>query len=421
MPIEIVNKQLAAAPKTRRITRKPVHPFSLKFVPYQIQPFLIAPVLPGETMTNLLYQSKTHSDLVLNGLAGWWYEVYFFYVKHRDLNISADLQSMVLDPTFDISSNFIAANSASYHTANASAADGINFVDLCNRAVCEQYFRHEGETYSDQLIGGRLAAPLAVENWMDSLALKSDIDDVDFDVDLDADSTITASEVEKSLRIYQSLQAAGLTEQSYDDFLRQYGVRIPTSEIEGKPELLRYVRKWKQPSRIIDPADGSPVAQLTWDVTERADANRNFKEPGFIFGVSVCRPKVFSSTQKGTLTSFMTDAYSWLPAMMLGDANTGLKTHEVAHGPLSSSTAEYGYDLRDLFAYGEQFMNYDPASTGGNQVAFPLNDISVKRYPVDADVNNLFVTGVTDRLIHTDGVVTLSIKSQVQDLSATVA
>lgn len=420
MPIEIVNHQMAAMPKSKRVLRKPVHPFSIEFEPYQVQPFFIAPVLPGETMTNLLYQSKSISDLIKNDIIGWWYEVYFFYVKHRDLSISAELQAMVLDPTYDISAKYVAADVGTFHTANATP-DGINFVQLCQTAVVDDYFRYEGEVASDHLISSVPCASSAIENWMDSLALKSVFDAQDFDADLDADATITAGEIEKALRIYQSLQAAGLTDQTYEDFLRQYGVNIPQSEIEGKTELLRYIRKWKTPSRLIDPADGSPVAQMQWDLTERADKNRLFKEPGFVFGVSVVRPKVYEVNHRGTVTSFMTDAYAWLPAMQIGDANTGIRTHEVGHGPLQASTAEYMYDIRDLLMYGEQFLNYVTTTTGKNEINLPVNGITNKRYPQDSDVDRLFVAASPANKIITDGVVTLSVKSQVQDLSATVA
>ena len=33
----------------RRTTRRPQHKFNLRFKPYEIQPMLLAPVLPGET------------------------------------------------------------------------------------------------------------------------------------------------------------------------------------------------------------------------------------------------------------------------------------------------------------------------------------------------------------------------------------
>ena len=43
---------------TGRRPRRPSHPFQVRHEPFQIQPFFIAPVLPGETMKNLLLQSR---------------------------------------------------------------------------------------------------------------------------------------------------------------------------------------------------------------------------------------------------------------------------------------------------------------------------------------------------------------------------
>ena len=49
---------LQPVPAQGRGTRKPVHNFNLESRPFQIQPMLIAPVLAGETLSNLLLQSR---------------------------------------------------------------------------------------------------------------------------------------------------------------------------------------------------------------------------------------------------------------------------------------------------------------------------------------------------------------------------
>ena len=72
------------ANRVGRVQRHPKHTFHLFTRPYQIQPFLIAPVLAGETMKNLLLQARVVTDPVQNRLIGWWQEYYFFYVKARD-------------------------------------------------------------------------------------------------------------------------------------------------------------------------------------------------------------------------------------------------------------------------------------------------------------------------------------------------
>ena len=46
------------APLVGRIQRRPKHSFNVKHQPFTIQPIMIAPVIPGETMTNLLLQKS---------------------------------------------------------------------------------------------------------------------------------------------------------------------------------------------------------------------------------------------------------------------------------------------------------------------------------------------------------------------------
>jgi len=61
--------------------------FNLVTKPYQLQPFMIMPVLPGETLQNMMLQSQVWSDPLASGMKniGWWCEYFFFYVKWRDL------------------------------------------------------------------------------------------------------------------------------------------------------------------------------------------------------------------------------------------------------------------------------------------------------------------------------------------------
>lgn len=48
---------LQGAPRTGRRNRRPSHPFIIRHRPWQIQPILCAPVLPGETLKNVLWQA----------------------------------------------------------------------------------------------------------------------------------------------------------------------------------------------------------------------------------------------------------------------------------------------------------------------------------------------------------------------------
>ena len=83
-------------PQVGRKQRRPVHTFQVRHRPWQIQPMVIAPVLPGETLENALVQARVVTDPIANPLIGWWIEYYFFYVKHRDLDARDTLTSMML-------------------------------------------------------------------------------------------------------------------------------------------------------------------------------------------------------------------------------------------------------------------------------------------------------------------------------------
>ena len=69
----------------KRVMRNPAHPWQLRTRPYQIQPCMISPVLPGETLKNLVGMSRVVTKPIANPLIGWWCEYYVFYVRLRDI------------------------------------------------------------------------------------------------------------------------------------------------------------------------------------------------------------------------------------------------------------------------------------------------------------------------------------------------
>ena len=82
------NNQLSIqnSPRVNRKTRSPQHTWALKQRPFVITPFLLAPVLPGETFKTGVMQARCVSDPLstsrFSSIVGWWLEHYFFYVKH---------------------------------------------------------------------------------------------------------------------------------------------------------------------------------------------------------------------------------------------------------------------------------------------------------------------------------------------------
>lgn len=407
-----------------RTVRNPVHPFQLKRVPFVIQPFLLAPVLAGETMKNLRLQTRVVSDPIKNPLIGWWNEIFIFYVKLRDLAERDDLVEMVLDPNWDVTPVTTAQGGTAADTLKyyAGGAGMIKWSELCLRRVIQEYFRDEGETYTDHTITDGVAQPVASivgNNAMDSMFQRADFDAQDVPVvdGSDADATLEASEVELAMRKWDMLRFNNLTEMSFEDYLETFGIR-PTMIEQHKPELLRYARDWTYPTNTIDPANGTPRSAVSWAMSVRADKNRFFTEPGFIFGVTTTRPKVYLRNLKGSIAETMNDLYTWLPALLTNDPRASLKMLTDNIGPVPGSTDTTGYviDIRDLFLYGDQFVNFATTDTDKNMVPLPDATLANKRYvPTLAAVQELFVTGATAYYIREDGVAQMSIATSQRD------
>lgn len=415
----------SALPRTGRATRRPNHPFQIRQKPWVIQPFFIAPVLPGETLKNLLLQSRVVSDPIVNPLIGWWKEYYFFYVKHRDLE-NVLFETMMLDVTTDMSSvapSSTDANLYQDHTSVSGSGPGIKWASLLRDVVVKTYFRAPSETASTAagLLGTLPLASINNDNWMDSLILDSDFIDASDNVPVvdgsDANTTLDAKEVDAAMRQWQLMRDYNLTDMTYEDFLRSYGVKPAESVENHQPELVRYIRNWSYPANTVNPATGVPASAMSWAIAERADKDRFFKEPGFLFGVTVTRPKVYLSKQTASLTQLMDNAFKWLPAVLRDDPYTSVIKREALSVPLENSTGAYWLDLKDLFIYGEQFVNFALTATDAGMVALPTAALN-KRYVSTTDIDALFVDSAGGKnLIREDGIVSLAVLGALKDTS----
>jgi len=396
---------VAPIPSTGRVMRRPSHSFQIRHRPWQLQPFALAPVLPGETLKNALLQARVVTDPIRNPLIGWWYEMYLFYVKHRDMPDSAHFQNMVLQYGYDVSPAHSAARVETYHPGGA-----IDWADQCLRAVVPHYFRDDGEATNAATIGNLPAAKLNGMSWLDSVMLDSDTV---------KGGTIaggsTAEATDLLLKQFELMRDMKLTTMTYEEFLRTYGVRAQLAEPDNKPELIRYVRDWNYPSNTVNPTDGTPTSACSWAIAERADKDRYFSEPGFVFGVAVARPKVYVNKQIGAAAGVLNDAMTWLPAILNHEPQTSLKRFTQTTGPLAGlATQPYWVDVRDLFTYGDQFVNFALTATDAGMVALPTAGMQ-KKYPSAADADALFVTAASRNLVRADGVLSLTVAGTQRD------
>lgn len=403
----------------RRVTRSPAFPFQLRTKPYQIQPFMLAPVLPGETLSNLVTMSRVVTKPLKHALIGWWCEYYFFYVRLRDIeyHLGTDfVDEMVTSPgTFDPTPLQAAANVKYYH-----AAGGIPWMKYAMETCVEYFFRDQGENWDVATLDGVPLAQLGSRNWMDSLTLDRDKrTNRDVDLDLDNDGNVEAQEMLHGMQHWEALREAGLETMDYEDWIRTFGVSVPEVEEsfnKYRPELIRYWRQWQYPTNTVEPTTGVPSSAVSWVNAFRADKDRLFKEPGFIIGLTVQKPKAYLSDPKGQLAGFMQTLENWLPALSHKEYERGFKHFAENAGPLADAfdagTPEgYWVDLRDLLVYGDQFLNFAPDAASG--AVSVITDAGGARYPSTAAIDALF--SGADKYIQTDGITNLTIKGRQRD------
>lgn len=403
-------KVMQSLPKTTRKNRSPEHRWNLRSRPFQIQPCMIAPVLPGETLKNVNFQARVVTDPIKNPLIGWWNEYYFFYVKLRDLDPT--IANLAVDMMITPGATLTGLNSAAAVPHYHARSDTPNWSLECLKVVTDRFFRDEDEAWNTALIDTLPIAKAEHPGWMDSLIDTTVLPDGGLLPGGAANPT--AEEATNALNTYEYLRGMKFIDMTFEDFLRSYGVNVPTAEEVNKPELIRYVREWSYPVNHVEPTTGVPSSAVSWAVRERIDKDRFFREPGFIFGVTVARPKLYYSRQLGSLVDFMNTPFSWLPAIMNDHPETSLREFAAAAGPLTTTTNGYWVDMRDLLIYGDQFVNFDLTATDAGLVALPTAGLN-KRYPDATMIDSLF-TG-TNKLIRQDGVAKLQILGAQVDMT----
>lgn len=408
-PVAQVVQQMAT---TSRKNRYPKHNFQVRHRPWTVQPVAIAPVIPGETLTRALYQARVVTDPIKNPLIGWWIEYYTFYVKLRDLDQRDVLTEMMLDPAQATTGLNSAAKLDTFHQAAAP-----DFVSMCLKRVVEEYFRDEGEAYDaggpgvvDGMPIAKCVGPRA--NWHDSIALDTALA-AKADNDLQNPSHDVEGDLSQYQQAYERMQAMRMIDMTFDEWLETFGVRVRKDEQQHIPELLRYHREWSYPSNTVEATTGIPSSAVSWSVADRIDKDRYFREPGFILMVSVARPKVYFGAQKSAAVEMLNTAESWMPAVLGDQPWTSLRKFIATDGPLrglgASPANDYWVDLRDLFLYGDQFLNFDMAATDAGIVALPKAGMQ-KHYVANTDRNALFVDAVAKHLVRQDGVIDFTIK-----------
>lgn len=409
-----------SAPPTSRVGRYPKHTFQTRELPFTAQPFLLARVLPGETLKNLMLESRVITDPILNPIIGWKKQYFIFYVKFTDLMLDA-IKDMIIDPTnAEISGLDEAANVTRTYTAKG----GIDWTAKCLDRVVETYFRDEGEAAGDYVTaGGDRIVQLRANNFLDSLTDKDDMPEGDAIA-----GATDMGDLDRLLDAWEMARSLGLANISYEDFLRSYGIAIPDKD-ENKPEMLAQWSDWQYPSNTVDPATGAPSSAVSWVFNNGERKPKFFKEPGFLLGVSVTRPKVYYGGLAGSAAGFAQRAWDWMPNYLMHMPETALKQFAADTGVLGDRTAAtdaYWLDMRDELLYGDQWQNVhafdadiaDNTVGANNMLALPGTDLGWK-YPTEAMCKAFFVDAAgTAFYVKQDGYVGLSIQGAQVDYTA---
>lgn len=412
-------------PAMRKLMRRPKHNFFLRHRPWQIQPFAIAPVLPGESLVKAQLQCRSVTDPLDNRVIGWWDEYYLFYVKLTDLDGYEAIQQALMDPT---SGSFPTGDNdrvATYFQEDTAGAN-VDWVSRCLDVIVRCYFRDEGEDTTDFLIpasGGLPSAQINQNNWIESAMDLAEVQDPSFDPDLtDAGSAFGAevrpSEIQAAMQQYEWARQMVATDMTFEDFCETYGVVLPRAKVK-QPELLRYVRSWQYPSNTIDPANGAARSAVSWSHQVPIDAKKLFKEPGFIVGLTITRPKTYLGKLNTAAAALLNDSFSWLSPLLMKDPSASFKKILSGEPPFDSTTVDGIADMKDLFLHGDQFVNFDPiAVTNANVVALPSNDLTNVKYPAATDADNLFATKTAGLgKVEKDGVLSLHISGRQAETS----
>lgn len=433
--------RLALPPMTTqgRKLRRPKHEFQIRARPWEIQPFMIAPVLPGETLVNATLQARIVTDPIKNPLVGWHQEMWLFYVSHRTMDAFGG-DTLITDMHVQGSSlgAYMSSSASIALYRQSSVWSRPAFLSKAMQVIVKWFFRdadepaaghtHAGTNTGYSTTSGIHLARVRDSMWMDSLK----IEDQNPTVESDLPGQVT--QLPPHMTAFQNhydqwsyMRENKLSDATFEDYLAAFGIKAPqgAKEEEFKPELLRYIKDWSYPSNTVDPTTGVPTSAVSWAIAERADKKRFFKEPGFIIGVSVTRPKVYFAKQKDAAIQMLDDAFAWLPAQMRQDAYTSLVEYDHNEGPIEgivNAADDYWVDRADLFVHGDQFLNFDhSADLTASTVALPSStgdNVLNRFYPTTTDMNGVFVDDDASEgknKVRMDGVVQLNISSHVTD------
>lgn len=410
-----------------RVGRRPETHFDLRFKPYQIQPFCLFPVLPGETMTNCTIQLQGWTDplkaVCKNQI--WHAEAYLYYVKMRDLpgwddasdDIGKDLIDM-FESNESLSSHQVAAGNA----WSGCAAYGVDFAARALERVVDAFWRDEGHPWNGPaaIDGVPIASVLGNRRDVtDHLTVASQYGDRRANLDWDASGTITVDDIELAYREWVGQKDGPELDMDYEDWVRAAGGKAVTKNDEREelhlPEELTGVREFSYPTNTVEPTTGTPSVAVGFRWRKGTRKMFRFEEWGWVLGVVCWRPKLLHGQQQGLFATMMQQRDNWFPPNMDPRSWSPHMNLTETQGPLAGNVTaaqvSYWVNLRDLMRHGEQFTNYTVVPGDGTTARTPDGTAAYGYwYPSAADAMGPFADTAAGR-IRVSGVVQLGIKT----------
>lgn len=411
-----------------RTLRRPQCPFNVKTRPFQIQPICFHPVLPGETLKSIMLQAQVWSDPLATALknTGFWCEYNVFYVAHHHLpgfEVGTDGLGRDMVQMFTENESIAAHQDADGNTWSYCPPGGVDFLQSALQRVVDEYFREDGEAYSEATLDG---VPLCHiygpgrNDAFEELTLAADYADRRVKLDADNDGTIYVGDEETRARMeWAATFEAGLTDMDYDDWMKAYGGGVqqawsnPDYVGHHKPEDVGYLREYTYPTNTVEPSTGVPSVAVGWRVARRLNKAVRFPHPGWIMVTNTVRPKVYLENQEGLLAAMMQTRDAWLVPQRHHEVTASHLLIDDLVGPFAATMAsDYWVDIRSLLRNGEQFVNYTP--TGPMFMELPLAT-GKRRYAAETEIDELFANSAAAKNFRQDGMISLQILGRQVD------
>ncbi len=345
-----IDQKTGTATSGRRGERRPVFRASVELEPWEITPFCCFPLLPGETLHNILMDGR----FVLNGcvspLFPWYLDIQLFAVNLSDVDV--DFEEILLRHA-ETPPTGIAASANKPLLGQAAGA--MNLTGPVYDRICDQFWKTDNVLPNSVVNTDLFIAPV---KWRTSSS--------------------TLVEGESPSRVFEPDQLQtdemkrDLLDQDMDwaDVLRAYGVKVTSGEA-GVPERIMWESIAKYPVFVQSDAADTIVTryQVLWSIREARLTARGAgifaKEPMVIMGLVTIRPEVIEGNKAFMFVNDLVDGERWwVPPFNTFDA-----VQDILQEPGSSITAGHSWtdtaagvvqlNALDYWFMGESFTNMD--------------------------------------------------------------